>query len=87
MSFFNRIIFLLSTKNIPFLLQIGPTLLGTVRSLGPNKDKFKIATWSQTNYGNYNGIEEAWKHQELKLQTDKWNEHKLNYSYSNISAQ
>ena len=44
MYFFNRIIFLLSTKNIPFLLQIGPTLFGTVRTLGPNKDKFKIAT-------------------------------------------
>ena len=27
-----------------FLLQIEPTLLGTVRSLGLNKDKFKMAT-------------------------------------------
>ena len=27
-----------------FLLQIGPTLLGTVRSLGLNKDKYKMAT-------------------------------------------
>ena len=34
-----------------FLLQIGLTLFGTVRSQGLNKDKFKMATWSQTNYG------------------------------------
>ena len=27
-----------------FLLQFGPTLFGTVRSLVPNKDKFKMAT-------------------------------------------
>ena len=36
---------------------------------------------------DYNGIEEAWKHQELQFQTNKWNEDKLNYSHSNISAQ
>ena len=36
---------------------------------------------------DYNGIEEAWKHQELRFQTNNWNEDKLNCSLSNISAQ